>query len=228
MRGTHGHIAIDLRAELRVLALAASQDRIDQAGCARVSEVARGLDRFGHGRVRGNLRVQQLAQADDRERAHVGLELLTGARQQALEQRIEPQIPANAVVRERAEQAALLARRLAGRSSARHRANGRAAPRPQRSCAAAARTAAERLTIPSTAPSRRCALRNSAADMALRPALCTRVSRSTPSPVPTSMPAALRAEHRAGRGDADESMRHAPPTRATADRSSASPRPATD
>ncbi len=205
MRGTHGHIAIDLCAELRVLALAASQDCIDQAGCARVSEVARGLDRFGHGRMRGNLRVQQLTQPDDRERAHVGLELLTGARQQAIEQRIEPQIPANAVVRERAEQAALLARGL--RVDRQRGIERTAAHRHVRNDLRSSGTNCGRAAHdPSTAPSRRCALRNSAADMALRPALCTRVSRKTPLPVPTSTPAALVPSTLPGSGDADESM----------------------
>ena len=179
MRGTHGHIAIDLCAELLVLALAASQDCIDQAGCARMSEVARSFDRFGHGRMRGNLRVQQLTQADDRECTHVGLDLLTRARQQAIEQRIEPQIPANAVVRERTEQTALLARglRVDRQSDIERTAAHRHVRNDLRSSGTNCGRAAH---DPSTAPSRRCALRNSAADIGLATgALHSRQSQNT-------------------------------------------------
>src|SRR6185436_9367629 len=142
---------------------------------------------------------------DDCERAHIGIELLTRAREQALEQCIEAQVPANAVVNERAEQAALLARRLivdhqcgVERASAqRHVRNDL-----RRGGANCSRTAHD----PSTAPSRRCALRNSAADSALRPARCTRVRRSTPLPVLTSIPTALVASTSPGLRDARESM----------------------
>jgi hypothetical protein len=172
-------IAIDLRAQGYVLALRASQDCVDEARGARMPHLARGLDGFGHGGVRGNLRVQELTQPDDCERAHIGIELLTRAREQALEQCIEAQVPANAVVNERAEQAALLARRLivdhqcgVERASAqRHVRNDL-----RRGGANCSRTAHD----PSTAPSRRCALRNSAADSALRPARCTRVRTQHP------------------------------------------------
>ena len=194
-----------------------------QARRARLTERARRIDGFGNGGVRGNLRVQQLAQPDDRERAHFRLELLTGTREQPLEQRIEPQVPANAVVGRahgsgRAPGASLATSSRAARvertAAQRHVRND---PAPQR-----ARTAAERLTIRSTAPSSRCALRNSAADIALRPAICTRVSRSTPLPVATSMPAALVAAVTVP-GSARADHRWAsPPTRAVADRSTAS------
>jgi hypothetical protein len=69
MRGPDRDVAIDLRAECCVLALAASQHRVDEACGARVPHLPRRLDRFGHGGVRRNFRVQELTQSDDREPA---------------------------------------------------------------------------------------------------------------------------------------------------------------
>ena len=145
MRSAHGDVAIDLCAELHVLALTASQDRIEKPAARGCPSEARCIDRFSDGRMRGNVRVQQLAQPDDRERAHVRLELLSGTREQALEQCIQAEVPANAVVGERAKQTALLARGLRidrQRGIERTTAHATSAT----ICAAAARTAAERLT----------------------------------------------------------------------------------
>ncbi len=227
MRGAHGDIAIDLRAELRVLALAAAQERVDEAGGARVPEVTRRLDSFGYGGVRGNLRVQQLAQPDDRERAHVGIELLTGTREQALEQRIEPQVPANAVVRERTDQAALLARSSRRRSPALRRANGRASLRPQRS------SPHRHELQPSGSRSQYRAVQTMRVEELRgghRLAAGALHSRQTQHAVACADVDARSAGTRAlCRALGDATNRWAlPPTRAAADHSSASPRPATD
>ena len=113
MRRAYGDVAIDLCTELRVFALTASQHRVDQSRCARMAEQACGFDCFRNCRVLGNIRVQQLTQADDGERAHVRIELLSRTGQQTIEQRVEAQVPADAVIGERAKESALLARYLA-------------------------------------------------------------------------------------------------------------------
>jgi hypothetical protein len=112
MRGPNCSVAIDLRTERDVLALAASQHSVDETRSTCVAHLPCRLDCLGHGCVRGDLCVKELTQPDDREPAHVRIELLSGAREQALEQGIESQVPADAVVDKGADQAAFLARRL--------------------------------------------------------------------------------------------------------------------
>src|SRR4030095_13533644 len=139
-----------------MLALATSQDGVDQTGRACMAEQPYCFDCFGDGRVRGNIRVQQLTQSDDGERAHVRIELLPWTCEQTLEQCVEAEIPANAVVDERAKQTALLARRLRVERQRIERAAGRRHVRNDlRGLGTYCGRAAHE---PSTAPSRRCAL----------------------------------------------------------------------
>ncbi len=108
MRAAYGGIAIDLFAELHTFALAATQDGIDESGGAWLPQIAHGIDGFVHRRVGGDVGVEQLRQADDGECVQFGVECLTRSRQQSLEQRVQTQVPADAVVAERTQQPALL------------------------------------------------------------------------------------------------------------------------
>jgi hypothetical protein len=112
MRRTQRDVCIDAGEQRRAFALATPQDCIQQARCARPAEHASCIHGFGDRRMFGDIGVEQLAQADDRERANLGLDPLLRTREQFLQQCVEPEIPAHAVVHERAGQASLLRRAL--------------------------------------------------------------------------------------------------------------------
>src|SRR4029079_5781702 len=56
MRRAHGDVAIDLRTELRVLALTTSQHCVDQSRCARMAQQTCRFDPFANRRGLGEIR----------------------------------------------------------------------------------------------------------------------------------------------------------------------------
>ena len=183
-----------------MLALAPPQQRIDQAGSARLPEQPRRVDRFRHRGVRRNIACTAAGTGRRWPARALRVESLVRPRQQAREQCIETHVPADAVVAQSAQQAAFLRRTRADRSSA-----AASSERPfaitLRDDARGLRTHCGRAAHdPSTAPSSRCALQKLSRltwPCVRRAAL--RVSRSTPSPVATSMPSVELADHRSRR-----------------------------
>ena len=99
MSGPYRRVAIERCTQLRAFTLAAAQHRIHEPCGARLFYKACRSDGFVYRRVGRNVRVQQLAQSDNAQRVQIGFQLLSFS-QQLIQQRIEPDVPANAVVAE--------------------------------------------------------------------------------------------------------------------------------
>ena len=101
-------VAIDLGGQCRRLALTTAQQSVEQPRRPRLSEHPSRVDCLSDDGVLGDLRVEQLAETDDRERLHFWIERLARIRQQPREQRLQTDVPPDAVVGQRTNEPPLL------------------------------------------------------------------------------------------------------------------------
>ena len=193
------------REDRPALALEATQDRIDEAGCARAAERTRGLDGFRDGRVLGRRAMQQLVEADQQEAAQFRVLPAARAVEQPREAGFELEVPAHGAESD-ATASPAAARRPALPRRPRPRAAGRA-PRRRRRRARRPRGSRRRPACSGEhlADERSRRSRARPQPTARRPGSCTRLSASAPSPAITTMPSApadtIVPGHRARRGD---------------------------
>ena len=76
VRRAQRKVAIDRVQHVRLFALEAAQDRVDEAGRFFETEHPRGADRLRHGGVRRRLARDQLLQPDLEQRAQARLQLV--------------------------------------------------------------------------------------------------------------------------------------------------------
>ena len=106
VRGAQREIAVDRVQDVRLLALEAAQDGIHEPRRFLEAEHARGTDRFGHRGVRRRFAGDELLQPDFQQCTQAGLQLLRRALGQRLQDRGQPEVPAQRAVAERALQSA--------------------------------------------------------------------------------------------------------------------------
>ena len=95
MRQPRDARAVRVADDRLAFALEPPQDRVDESRRTRQAERARRLDRLGNRRVLRRCTMQELEEADEHQRANVGVELHVRAIEESCKAGVELEIPAH-------------------------------------------------------------------------------------------------------------------------------------
>ncbi|MNH08866.1 hypothetical protein D3C79_683000 [compost metagenome] len=107
MRSAHHRIALHVGEQRFAFTLGAAQDGIEQALGPGLFQLVGATDGLADGGVGRNARVEQLVQADQQQRLHVGIGSLERLLQQLRGQQVEARLPAGGAERQVLGQAAI-------------------------------------------------------------------------------------------------------------------------